>query len=133
MKRIWMGAAAAAVLAGQTLAAPVPAPERPLTDPKSVVSEARPGGAVPVADLYFSRGLGDAAWSPDGKQIVVSTNLTGRFNLWRMDAAGGWPVQLTRSDDRQSGITISPDGKWVVFQSDHGGDEMYDQIGRAHV
>src|SRR5262249_46777791 len=97
-----------------------------LTDPKSVVSEAKPGGAVPVADLYFSRGLSDAAWSPDGRQIVISTNLTGRYNLWRVAADGAWPVQLTRSDDRHNGITISPDGKWVVFQSDHGGDEMYD-------
>lgn len=111
---------------GSAHGAPVPGPERPITDPKSVVSEAHATAPVPVADLYFSRGLNGAAWSPDGKQVVVSTNLTGRFNLWKMSADGSWPVQLTRSDDRQSGITLSPDGKWVVFQSDHGGDEMYD-------
>jgi dipeptidyl aminopeptidase/acylaminoacyl peptidase len=107
-------------------AAPVPGPERAITDPKAVVSDARPMTPVPVADLFFSRSLSDAAWSPDGKHVVLSTNLTGRFNLWRVDAAGGWPVQLTRSDDRHSGITISPDGKWVVFQADQGGNEMYD-------
>ena len=114
------------LLAAGALGAPAPGPERAITDPKSVRSELKPTAAVPVADLYFSKGLGDAAWSPDGRQLVVSTNLTGRFNLWRMNADGGWPAQLTRSEDRQSGITISPDGKWVVFQSDHGGDEMYD-------
>jgi dipeptidyl aminopeptidase/acylaminoacyl peptidase len=113
-------------LAAAAQAAPVPGPERAITDPKTIVSEQKPMAPVPVADLFFSKGLVDAAWSPDGKQVVVSTNLTGRYNLWRMSADGSWPVQLTRSDDRQSGITISPDGKWVVFQSDHGGDEMYD-------
>ncbi len=111
---------------GPASGAPVQGPERAITDPKSVVSEQKPTAPVPVADLYFSRSLADAAWSPDGKQVVLATNLTGRFNLWKMSVDGSWPVQLTRSDDRHSGITLSPDGKWVVFQSDHGGDEMYD-------
>ena len=119
-------AGAVGLTAAAAQAAPVPGPERPLTDPKSVVSQQKPMTAVPVADLFFSKGLGDAAWSPDGKSVVMSSNISGRYNLWRLSAAGGEPVQLTHSDDRQSGITISPDGKWVVFQSDHGGDEMYD-------
>jgi dipeptidyl aminopeptidase/acylaminoacyl peptidase len=126
MKRFWLAGALALAGLSQAQAAPVPGPERAITDPKSVVSEPRPMTPVPVADLFFSKGVADAAWSPDGKQVVVSTNLTGRYNLWRMSAAGSWPVQLTRSEDRQSGITVSPDGKWVVFQSDRGGDEMYD-------
>ncbi len=66
------------------------------------------------------------SWSPDGKQIVFSTNFTGRNNLWKVSAEGGWPIQLSQSDDRQSSATWSPDGKWIVFQSDHGGGEMYD-------
>ncbi|MBS0360274.1 MAG: S9 family peptidase, partial [Proteobacteria bacterium] len=49
-----------------------------------------------------------------------------RYNLWKFPASGGEPVQLTKNDDRQSGLTLSPDGKWVVYQQDHGGDEMYD-------
>jgi len=129
MRTGWKLAAATALAlttSGTAAGAPIPGPERAITDPKSVVSEQHATAPVPVADLYFSRGLSDAAWSPDGKQVVVSTNLTGRFNLWKMSADGSWPVQLTRSDDRHSGITISPDGKWVVFQADHGGDEMYD-------
>jgi dipeptidyl aminopeptidase/acylaminoacyl peptidase len=128
MNRFWLGAAAALSLSVSASAwgAPAPGPERVITDPKSIVSEQKPTGPVPVADLFFSRGLGDAAWSPDGREVVVSTNLTGRFNLWKVKADGGWPIQLTRSDDRHSGITISPDGKWVVFQADRGGDEMYD-------
>ncbi len=115
-------------LAAGAAQAAVPSPATGVTDPASVASVQNPNAAPPVsaADLYFTRGGLDAAWTPDGRSVVISTNLTGRYNLWRMDAAGGWPVQLTVSDDRQSGLAVSPDGKWVVFQADHGGDEMYD-------
>jgi len=102
-------------------------PSRAITEPKSVTSRANPAArAVPVADLFYTRGGLDAAWTPDGRSIVISTNLTGRYNLWKLSATGGFPLQLTQSDDRQAGIAISPDGKTVVFQSDKGGGEIYD-------
>lgn len=52
---------------------------RPITDPKSIASDANPGaGAVPIDDLYFTRAVGfGPSWSPDGKEVVFSTNLTG--------------------------------------------------------
>ncbi|QBB72003.1 S9 family peptidase [Pseudolysobacter antarcticus] len=107
--------------------AAVPAPERAFTDPHSLTSLANPqAGPVPIADLFFARGNAGAAWSPDGKQVVVSTNLTGRYNLWRVSAAGSWPIQLAQSDDSQTGAVWSPDGKWIAFQSDHGGGEIFD-------
>jgi dipeptidyl aminopeptidase/acylaminoacyl peptidase len=90
--------------------AEIPTPVRPVTDPKSLTSPADPLAApVPVDDLVFSRGVADAAWSADGRQLFVSTNLTGRYNIWRMDSSGSWPVQLTQSDDGQSGFAVSPD------------------------
>jgi Tol biopolymer transport system component len=116
------------VLALSAHAAPVlqGPPPRPLTDPASIVSPVNPDAQpAPVADLYFVRGLSDAAWSPDGKWIVISTNLTGRYNLWRLPAEGGFPEQLTVNDDRQSGIAITPGGQ-VLFQSDLAGAEIYD-------
>lgn len=107
--------------------ATVPAPERKLTDPKTLGSATEPmAHSVPIAELFFSRGLSGAAWSPDGKEVVLTTNLTGRFNLWKVSSDGGWPVQLTQSDDRQSGATWSPDGKTIVFESDRAGGEIFD-------
>jgi dipeptidyl aminopeptidase/acylaminoacyl peptidase len=103
-----------------------PADRQP-TDPKSITSpvstNARP---VPIDDLFYSRRVTDAAWSPDGKEIVFSTTFTGRLNLWKVNSAGGWPVQLVQSDDRQTAAFWSPDRKWIVYQQDVGGHEIYD-------
>ena len=109
------------------LAAPVPTPARPLTDPASLTSPANPlARPLAVADLAFSRSLGGPVWSADGKQIFLTTNLTGRPNIWRMDAVGSWPVQMTVSDDGQYGLAVSTDGKWLYFDQDKGGDEYGD-------
>jgi dipeptidyl aminopeptidase/acylaminoacyl peptidase len=103
-----------------------PADRQP-TDPKSITSpmsaRARP---VPIDDLFYSRRITDQSWSPDGKEIVITTNFTGRFNLWKVNADGGWPTQLLQSDDRQFNPFWSPDGKSIVYQQDVGGHEVYD-------
>ena len=101
--------------------------DRQITDPKSVLSTNNPqSGPVPIAQLYYTRSTFGPAWSPDGREIVFTTNLTGRFNLWRVPAVGGFPIQLLQSDDRQTGPIWSPDGKWIVFEQDFGGGELYD-------
>lgn len=106
--------------------AAVPGPERPLTDPHALHSPRVPGAAaVPIPDLFYTRSYMGAAWSPDGREVVFSTNFTGRYNLWKVDAAGGWPIQLTQSEDRQFNAAWAPDGKSIAFQSDRGGNEMY--------
>jgi dipeptidyl aminopeptidase/acylaminoacyl peptidase len=83
-------------------------------------------GPIPIADLFFTRSASGASVSPDGATLVFTTNTTGRPNLWRMPLAGGYPVQLSPSEDRQSRASFSPDGKWIVYQQDEGGGEIYD-------
>jgi dipeptidyl aminopeptidase/acylaminoacyl peptidase len=101
--------------------------DRAITDPKSVVSAANSAARpAPVDDLYYTRSVFGAAWSPDGQQVLFSSDISGRFNLWKVRATGGWPVQLIQSDDVQSGAIWSPDGKWIVYQQDHAGNELYD-------
>ncbi len=100
---------------------------REITDAKKITSvEVTGAGAVPIDDLFYTRATGGGAWSPDGKEIVFSSNFTGRFNLWKVSASGGWPIQLSQSDDRQGGAVWSPDGQWILYQSDRGGGEIYD-------
>jgi dipeptidyl aminopeptidase/acylaminoacyl peptidase len=101
--------------------------DRPLRDPKSVVSALNPAARpAPIDDLYYTRSVFGAAWSPDGKQIVFTTDISGRSNLWKVRASGGWPIQLTPSDDRQYSAVWSPDGKWIVYQQDRAGNELWD-------
>ena len=121
MKRVLM-----AVLLSGTAYGAIPTPERPITDPKQLVSPVNSEtGPVPIADLAYTRGYLDAAWSTDGKAVFVVTNLTGRYNLWRTDAAGSWPVQMIQGEDPQTDLAPSPDGT-LVYAQDAGGNEYYD-------
>jgi dipeptidyl aminopeptidase/acylaminoacyl peptidase len=52
--------------------------------------------------------------------------MSGRLNLWKVGASGGWPIQLTQSDDRQYRAVWSPNGKWIVYQQDDAGNEVWD-------
>jgi dipeptidyl aminopeptidase/acylaminoacyl peptidase len=112
----------------ETAAQTLPVPQA-VTDPTKISSkpnaqvEAR---GLTIEKLYMTRQVGRAAWSPDGKSIVFVSNMSGRNNLWIVPAEGGWPVQLTVSDQRQTAPTWSPDGKWIAYQSDYDGDEQWD-------
>jgi TolB protein len=56
------------------------------------------------------------AISGDGRYIVFTSNRTGPFQVWRMNLDGGDQVQLSHA--ASAGFpAISPDGKWVVYDS----------------
>ena len=129
MKFIARGATClAGVLCATALLAQSAGPDaRVASDPHAVASAAnRDARPIPIDDLFFTQSVSAGAWSPDGKEIVFATNLSGRSNLWKVSAAGGWPVQLLQSDERQTEASWSPDGKWIAFQQDFGGNELWD-------
>ena len=100
-----------------------------ITDPHQIQSKANPDvqqWQLSIEKLFTIRRVGGTAWSPDGKQIAFMSNFTGRNNLWLVPAEGGWPVQLTISDQRQASPAWSPDGRWIAYISDHDGDEQWD-------
>ncbi|HEV8250867.1 MAG TPA: S9 family peptidase [Gaiellaceae bacterium] len=66
------------------------------------------------------------AFTPDGRRLLFSSDLSGQFNLWRVRATGGWPEQLTTFDDQSvRQVSISPDGRTIVFTADREGDEFH--------
>jgi dipeptidyl aminopeptidase/acylaminoacyl peptidase len=113
-----------------TVAQSLPVPQ-PITDPKQITSKPNAkvdqhSQSLSLEKLYMTRSIAGTAWSPDGKNVVFVSNISGRNNLWLVSAEGGWPSQLTVSDQRQSHPAWSPDGKWIAYQSDYDGDEQWD-------
>jgi dipeptidyl aminopeptidase/acylaminoacyl peptidase len=99
-----------------------------ITDPKQISSkpDARVEKNLSIEKLYMTRQVGGSTWSPDGKTVAFISNMSGRNNLWLVPSEGGWPMQLTISDQRQTQPTWSPDGKWIAYISDYDGDEQWD-------
>lgn len=99
-----------------------------VTDPKQISSKpnAQVEKNLTIEKLYMTRAIGDTTWSPDGKTVAFISNISGRNNLWLVPPEGGWPTQMTISDQRQFSPAWSPDGKWIAYQSDYDGDEQWD-------
>jgi dipeptidyl aminopeptidase/acylaminoacyl peptidase len=127
--RILLASAIFAFMATNLIAEQNTATPAFITDPRQIQSKGNPDvqqWQLSIEKLYMIRRVGGTAWSPDGKQIAFITNISGRNNLWVAPAEGGWPVQLTISDQRQASPAWSPDGKWIAHISDHDGDEQWD-------
>src|SRR5271168_3009969 len=102
------------VASAQTLPAP-----NAVTDPKQIylLRDARVEKSLSIEKLYMTRQIGGSTWSPDGKTVAFISNMSGRNNLWLVSSEGGWPMQLTVSDQRQIEPAWSPDGKWIAYMS----------------
>lgn len=75
-----------------------------------------------VVRYLLAQGAKAAELSPDGKKLAFEWAVTGEPQLWLVDAAGGWPQQLTFG----SAITFfrwSPDGKNLLVGRDAEGNE----------
>jgi dipeptidyl aminopeptidase/acylaminoacyl peptidase len=94
-------------------------PTRASTSPRP---DRRPTFAQYTAIRRYQSAL---ALSPDGAEVANSVNTSGQYNLWRQPSDGGYPHQLTLSNDeavRQIGW--SPDGASLLYTADRHGDEF---------
>ena len=65
----------------------------------------------------------DPAWSPDGTEIAFSSNRSGDYELYVMDADGSDVRRLTNSTGPDWQPTWAPDGTQLAFVSTRGGDQ----------
>jgi dipeptidyl aminopeptidase/acylaminoacyl peptidase len=68
------------------------------------------------------RTAGAPSLSPDGRRLAFRTQISGSPQLWVVEAAGGWPTQVTFGEP----VTFhawSPSGEWIIYGADRGGDE----------
>jgi len=66
--------------------------------------------------------LGPAAWTPDGKSLILSTARHDKvdgtlypYDLYRINIATGDATPLVTRNGAESEPAVSPDGKWVSF------------------
>lgn len=52
-------------------------------------------------------------WSRDGRSIYFASDRTGRYEVWKMPASGGAPIQITRNGG--FGSAESADGRWLYY------------------
>jgi eukaryotic-like serine/threonine-protein kinase len=60
------------------------------------------------------------ATSPDGRFIVFSSNRTGSFNIWRMNAEDGSDLKQLTFSDANSYPSCSMDSQWVYYDQQSG-------------
>lgn len=109
-------------------AAPAPAQVAPTPNeadiPRPVPIAADLAGAErpDISRFLNVRSASNPSLSPDGSQLAFESSVTGKPQLWVVDAAGGWPRQLTLGES----VTFnqwSPTGEWILYGSDRGGNE----------
>lgn len=67
--------------------------------------------------------IGDFAVSPDEKQLVFSTNLSGKYNLWAMNLPSTFPTQLTFNNQSCHGLLYDKQGRFIIAGFDDDGNE----------
>jgi dipeptidyl aminopeptidase/acylaminoacyl peptidase len=79
-------------------------------------------GAPDIARYLLVQGASRLAVSPDGRTVAYISRVTGAPQLWAVEAAGGWPRQLTYGEGVDEFHWL-PDGSGVLIGADAGGDE----------
>ncbi|MBV8073356.1 MAG: S9 family peptidase, partial [Acidobacteriaceae bacterium] len=57
-------------------------------------------------------------WTPDSKRILFVSDRAGESQIWSMNPDGSDSKQLTNIPTGADGVTVSPDGKLLLFTSD---------------
>ena len=68
----------------------------------------------------------EPAWSPDARSLVVQGDSGEAFDLYRIHLDGSPAERLTATPHDDKRPDVSPDGKWLAFESDRaGGSQIF--------
>lgn len=76
-----------------------------------------------VEQFFRTLLIQDFVVRPDEKQLVLSTNLNGHYNLWAMDLPNQFPYQLTFKNQSSQSLSFAKTGEFIVVGFDNDGDE----------
>jgi outer membrane protein assembly factor BamB len=86
------------------------------------IVEVPPTGGAVVTLTKGSAHDRSPAWSPDGTKIAYSSDSTGTYQLWIMNADGTDPTRLTHDGANDTTPAWSPDGTKIAYTSDQSGN-----------
>jgi dipeptidyl aminopeptidase/acylaminoacyl peptidase len=101
----------------------IPTPASKLSSQKLASPDNPSYHPLDIDTLYHTRAIESLRWSMDGQSLYFETNITGRYNIWQVPSEGGWPMQLTVSDERHFLEDPSPDGRHLLYAQDEQGNE----------
>ncbi|MFE8701566.1 S9 family peptidase [Cytobacillus sp. FJAT-54145] len=76
-----------------------------------------------VEQFFRTFGIQNFTVSPDEKQLIFSTNISGKYNLWAMDLPNHFPYPLTFQDQSCQALLYNKEGDFIVGGFDTDGDE----------
>ncbi len=83
---------------------------------------------VPVVDaksFYETTSIFGASFAPDEQSVLITSDESGVFNVYRQPITGGAPVQLTSSTtDSIMGRGYFPNDTRFLYSADEGGNEL---------
>jgi dipeptidyl aminopeptidase/acylaminoacyl peptidase len=96
--------------------------------PKEVLAKYRPRTLAPevsrrIQAMLDLRPPTAGRMSPDGKHLFFNWSITGVSQIFRLDAPGGFPTQVTGGEDGAIAVGVTPDGAHLVVSRDRKGEE----------
>ncbi|TYQ32007.1 S9 family peptidase [Pseudanabaena sp. UWO310] len=77
----------------------------------------------PIEAILDVRSPGLGMVTPDGKQMFFNWSITGTVQVWRLDGAQRFPIQVTGGQDATTIAGMTPDGKYLLLSRDRQGEE----------
>ena len=77
----------------------------------------------PIETILDVRSPGMGMVTPDGKRMFFSWGVTGTSQVWRLDGAQRFPVQVTGGQDATTIAGMTVDGKYLILSRDRQGEE----------
>jgi Tol biopolymer transport system component/flagellar hook assembly protein FlgD len=65
----------------------------------------------------------EPAWSPDGSKLAFSSNRSGNYDIWAMNADGSGLINLANNPAYDGKPAWSPNGSKIAFVSDRSGNK----------
>jgi Tol biopolymer transport system component len=76
-------------------------------------------GAEPKMLTHDQKAIRGITWAADGKSLVMASNRTGQYELWRIDTQNATLEAIPSDTSQAANPAMSPDGTWMAFDDAH--------------